>query len=53
MYCEFLTGPAGCGKTYELKRRIREKRKDYHRAFDHTGYISRRLSCVVDRRIES
>ncbi len=24
MYCELLTGPAGCGKTYELKRRIRE-----------------------------
>lgn len=24
MYCEFLTGPAGCGKTYEFKRRIRE-----------------------------
>jgi len=24
MYTEFLTGPAGCGKTYEFKRRIRE-----------------------------
>jgi hypothetical protein len=24
MYTEFLSGPAGCGKTFEIKRRIRE-----------------------------